>query len=271
VQVRPTIRTAVSFRRLNLADSVWPLKASFDAIFCRNVLIYFDRATQTRVVDRLASHLRPGGYLFLGHSEGFCSLNPDCERVGNTVYRFAQQSATPLHAARNLGQEAHEIVRVSMGLVETGGSQTCLSTTLGSCVSACLYDPEAHVGGMNHFLVAEGRTAAPSARFGQHAMPALLAAVLKRGANRATLRAKAFGGAAGTSSSGAADVARGNVEFVRQFLHAEGIPLVAESLGGSAAREIRFFPDNGRARVRSVSVPGDPDAASIAELGGGAR
>ena len=61
-------RELVAFRELNLIGA-WPMKGRFDVIFCRNVLIYFDKPTQAAVTGRLASHLRPGGYLILGHSE----------------------------------------------------------------------------------------------------------------------------------------------------------------------------------------------------------
>ena len=69
VRIVPELRRLVQFHRLNLMDPVYPYDRSLDVIFCRNVLIYFDKPTQKSVIKRLASHLRPGGYLILGHSE----------------------------------------------------------------------------------------------------------------------------------------------------------------------------------------------------------
>jgi chemotaxis protein methyltransferase CheR len=69
VRVVPELRRTTYFMRMNLMDSVYPVDQDVDIIFCRNVLIYFDKQTQRKVVDRLCSHLRPGGYLMVGHSE----------------------------------------------------------------------------------------------------------------------------------------------------------------------------------------------------------
>ena len=87
VRVRPEVTRLVTFRRINLRDESWPIRATFDAIFCRNVLIYFDRALQRRVVRRLVEYLKPGGYLFLGHSESLLGMGPGLRSVGKTVYQ----------------------------------------------------------------------------------------------------------------------------------------------------------------------------------------
>ncbi len=69
VRIVPELRRSVAFMRMNLMDAVYPVDRDVDVIFCRNVLIYFDKPTQSKVVERLCSHLRPGGYLIVGHSE----------------------------------------------------------------------------------------------------------------------------------------------------------------------------------------------------------
>ena len=69
MRIVPELRRLVQFHRLNLMDPVYPYDRSLDVVFCRNVLIYFDKPTQKTVINRLVSHLRTGGYLILGHSE----------------------------------------------------------------------------------------------------------------------------------------------------------------------------------------------------------
>ncbi len=76
----------VSFQYLNLLDKQWDLEGSFDAIFCRNVMIYFDKATQQTLLNRFISLLKPDGMLFVGHSENVSQLSKDFYLHGHTVY-----------------------------------------------------------------------------------------------------------------------------------------------------------------------------------------
>jgi chemotaxis protein methyltransferase CheR len=80
------IREMVEFQRLNLGDDVYPVKETFDAIFCRNVLIYFDSTSKKRVVDKLVRHLAPQGLLFIGHAENLHSITQGLKSVAPTVY-----------------------------------------------------------------------------------------------------------------------------------------------------------------------------------------
>jgi chemotaxis protein methyltransferase CheR len=89
VRVVPELRAWVKFGRLNLMDADYPVDQDFAAIFCRNVLIYFDKPTQRAVLGRLCQHLRPGGYLFLGHSESLAGMDLPLHPVANTVLRRA--------------------------------------------------------------------------------------------------------------------------------------------------------------------------------------
>ncbi|WP_242095351.1 MULTISPECIES: CheR family methyltransferase [unclassified Sphingomonas] len=86
VRIVPALRSAVGFAPLNLMDDHYPVGAPMDVIFCRNVLIYFDRATQEAVVRRLCACLRPGGHLFLGHSESIAGLDLPVRPVSYTVF-----------------------------------------------------------------------------------------------------------------------------------------------------------------------------------------
>lgn len=88
-QVRPELRAMVTFRRINLVEANLPLSEGlYDAIFCRNVIIYFDRPTQQSLVERLAEHLKPNGYLFTGHSENLFWAREILTPVQPTIYRL---------------------------------------------------------------------------------------------------------------------------------------------------------------------------------------
>jgi len=86
VKVRRELRELVTFRRLNFNDESWPIRSQFDGIFCRNVLIYFNREMQRRILQRLLGFLKPDGVLFLGHSESIFGLVEGLQHLGNTIY-----------------------------------------------------------------------------------------------------------------------------------------------------------------------------------------
>ncbi|MCD9006856.1 chemoreceptor glutamine deamidase CheD [Luteimonas sp. XNQY3] len=127
---------------------------------------------------------------------------------------------------------------------------TALVTVLGSCVAACIRDPLLQLGGMNHFLLPEGTggDGAP-ARYGSYAMEVLINELLKRGANRRRLEAKVFGGANVLKGFTSNPVGTRNAEFVRSYLDAENIPVVAEDLCGIHPRKVWFFPQSGKVMV----------------------
>jgi chemotaxis protein methyltransferase CheR len=88
LRIRPELRTVVTFRRINFVDSAWPIRARFDAVFCRNVIIYFDKQMQRNLIERFTAHLKPHGYLFAGHSENLSWLTDLVAPLRNTVYRL---------------------------------------------------------------------------------------------------------------------------------------------------------------------------------------
>lgn len=87
MRVRPEIQSMIEFRQINLIDRAYPVEASFELIFCRNVLIYFDRDTKAAIIDRLTQHLVPGGLLLLGHAETITGNPRGLEHAGPTAYR----------------------------------------------------------------------------------------------------------------------------------------------------------------------------------------
>ena len=87
VRVVPELRKLINFRRLNFMDDNYGVTEKLDAIFCRNVIIYFDRATQQRILLRLANCLMPGGYMFVGHAETLHDMKLPLKPVAPALYR----------------------------------------------------------------------------------------------------------------------------------------------------------------------------------------
>lgn len=140
-----------------------------------------------------------------------------------------------------------------------------LVTLLGSCVAACLYDPAVGVGGMNHFMLPDAQPARMaasgdgSARYGAHAMELLINDLLKRGARRARLQAKVFGGGNVLRGFTSDPIGTRNARFVLGYLAAESIPVLAQDLGDVYPRKVCFFAQTGRALVRHLPISRDEE------------
>jgi chemotaxis protein CheD len=131
-----------------------------------------------------------------------------------------------------------------------------LVTVLGSCVAACLRDPVARVGGMNHFMlpgasVDESIVSQPT-RYGVYAMELLINDILRRGGKRERLEAKVAGGGNVLKGFGAGTVGERNAAFVTHFLDTEGIPLVGSDLLDLHPRKVYYFPATGRLLVKEL-------------------
>ena len=135
--------------------------------------------------------------------------------------------------------------------VSTAG-QEMVVTVLGSCVSACIWDPHLRIGGMNHFMLPDSGSDVPvdkAMRYGNFAMEELINDVLRRGARREALEIKVFGGGnvlQSMSGGGSVPIGDRNSAFVRRYLDEEGLRIAAEDLGGVHPRRIHFFPRLGK-------------------------
>ena len=130
-------------------------------------------------------------------------------------------------------------------------------TVLGSCVSACIRDRVSGIGGMNHFMLPDGGDGSDplisaSARYGTYAMEVLINELLKAGARRENLEAKVFGGGNVLRGLTALNVGERNAAFVRGYLKAEGIRVLAEDLNDIFPRKVYFFPRTGRVLVKKL-------------------
>jgi chemotaxis protein CheD len=158
-------------------------------------------------------------------------------------------------------------IAIAPGEYVVSNEKVVISTLLGSCVSACLYDPYNRIVGMNHFLLS-GRVygkdtplcATDAGRYGIHSMELLLNEMWRRGARHGNLQAKAFGGASILRAGAACAVnylmiGENNTAFIREFLQNENIPLLTSDLGGAVGRVIHFHSEDFAVYVRKIAAP----------------
>ncbi len=165
-----------------------------------------------------------------------------------------EQLATNVYYDRTFDRDAAKILP---GEYYFTAKDMMIVTVLGSCVSACLRDRVSGVGGMNHFMLPDGGGDADSPisasmRYGTYAMEILINELLKAGARRENLEAKVFGGGNVLRGFVAINVGERNAEFVRHYLRAEGIRIVAEDLNDIHPRKVYFFPRTGKVLVKKL-------------------
>jgi len=145
-------------------------------------------------------------------------------------------------------------------------AEEMIVTILGSCVAACIRDPAARVGGMNHFMLPESQTGewgqtSSSMRYGNFAMERLINDILKLGGRRSHLEIKVFGGA--NVLSNGATIGHKNAEFIEAYLKAEGLPIAARHLYGDHPRRIHYFPSTGKVALLELRRANDLEGVSI--------
>jgi chemotaxis protein CheD len=148
-------------------------------------------------------------------------------------------------------------VKILPGEYYVTRSDEAITTVLGSCISACIRDPVARIGGMNHFMLPEDNSAPEdrgpvrlATRYGSNAMESLINDVLKLGGLRDRLEIKVFGG--GRVLATMTDIGARNITFVRDYLTLEGLRMNAQDVGGEQPRKVVYYPTEGRVRVRKL-------------------
>ncbi len=135
-------------------------------------------------------------------------------------------------------------------------SDECITTVLGSCVSACIRDSRLGIGGMNHFMLPVksghegGSIISDAARYGNFAMEHLINDIIRNGGQRNNLEFKLFGG--GRILQAMMDVGKKNIEFVLEYLETEGFRAIAEDLGDVYPRKVIYYPKTGKVRVKKL-------------------
>ncbi|RKZ92813.1 MAG: chemoreceptor glutamine deamidase CheD [Candidatus Parabeggiatoa sp. nov. 1] len=151
----------------------------------------------------------------------------------------------------------HCIAKILPGEYYVTRHDEILMTVVGSCVAACIRDSISGIGGMNHFMLPhvsidrwEHTSVSAANRYGSFAMEHLINDILKHGGQRQNLEVKLFGG--GRIMRNMANIGQKNIDFVKKYVQAEGLTLLAEDLGDIYPRKILFFPANGRVRVKKL-------------------
>ena len=156
----------------------------------------------------------------------------------------------------------NDAVKVLPGEFFVSDEDMLIVTTLGSCIAACLWDRERHIGGMNHFMLPEG--SGDSGRYGSYAMELLINQMMKRGASRSAMEAKVFGGGAVIASMTSLNVGERNTQFVLEYLRTERIPVVSKDVLDTCARKVCMLPASGKVLVKRLA-PTNPAALAAQE------
>ncbi|WP_280151273.1 chemoreceptor glutamine deamidase CheD [Piscinibacter sp. XHJ-5] len=146
---------------------------------------------------------------------------------------------------------SNDAVKILPGEYFVHHEDILIMTTLGSCIAACLWDRQARIGGMNHFMLPEG--AGDSGRYGSYAMELLINEMMKRGASRGSMEAKVFGGGQVISGMNSMNVGERNTQFVMDYLKTERIPILSKDVMDVYPRKVCFLPASGKAMVKRLA------------------
>jgi len=146
----------------------------------------------------------------------------------------------------------NDAVKILPGEYFVHNEDILIMTTLGSCIAACLWDRNARVGGMNHFMLPEG--SGDSGRYGSYAMELLINEMMKRGASRGSMEAKVFGGGQVISGMNSINVGERNTNFVIEYLKTERIPILSKDVLDVYPRKVCFLPASGKAMVKRLAT-----------------
>lgn len=177
------------------------------------------------------------------------------ERRGMTD-EYHEALATNLYYDRYFDTDAAKLLP---GEYYVTSKDMLLVTVLGSCVAACIRDPQNGIGGMNHFMLPDSRVGendplSRSARYGTYAMEILINHITRMGARRANLEAKVFGGGSVLAGLTMANVGERNAEFVLRFLETAKIRVVARDLVDVYPRKVYYFPKTGKVLVKKLRI-----------------
>jgi len=260
VRITPELRSFVRFRKLNFMNRNFGLRESMDIIFCRNVIIYFDRPTQEVVLDRICSYLNPGGYLFTGHSETLNGMNLPLVPVSHTVYRQADTADL---------DPALPVIYLKPAELCVTDKPSVVRTVLGSCLAVTMFNRRLGVSAICHALLPQHALKEPSnnarsekLKYVDYVIPKMVARMKSYDIKLEEIEVKLFGGA-GMMNDQAEQVknqpvGKLNIDTAIKVLEAEGLKLKTSDVGGTFGRKLFFYTHTGEVllkRLKSGVLP----------------
>jgi chemotaxis protein methyltransferase CheR len=260
VRIVPQLRSLVRFRYLNLAKTDFDFRETLDIIFCRNVIIYFDRPTQEAVLSRICHHLIPGGYLFTGHSETLNGMRLPLVAVSHTVYQQAVMTDRETELP---------IVYLKPAEMYVADRPTIVRTVLGSCLAVTMFNQRLKIAAICHALLPHPAGATPCSKENRTnvlkyidcVIPEMVMRLKQYGIASEEIEVKIFGGAdmlsAESSPASKQQVGRLNVKTALRVIEAEGLQVKNSDVGGLKGRKIFFYTHTGEVllkRLRSEAL-----------------
>ena len=261
VRVAPEIRAHVKFRHLNLVKNDFQLREKMDIIFCRNVIIYFNRETQEKVVSQLCHHLLAGGYLFTGHSETLNGLLLPLKPVAHTVYQKESGPRVPKELS---------IITLKPAEMLISERPTIVRTVLGSCVAVTMFNRRLGISAICHALLPERseesgddvqETTNPY-KYVNSVIPLMVKRLRDYGVQLQELEVKVFGGAdtlrSETEGSSLHPVGKSNINAVFRALKVQNLRLTTSDVGGVFGRKILFYTHSGEVLLKRIKSRTEP-------------
>jgi chemotaxis protein methyltransferase CheR len=255
VRIVPELRARIRFRRLNFMDRTFGLRELMDMVFCRNVIIYFDRPTQEGVLTRICNHLRPGGYLFTGHSETLNGMKLPLTPVSHTVYRHIDAYATE--------KQELPIIYLKPAEICITDKPSVVRTVLGSCLAITMFHPSG-IAAICHALLPEpdqhdAKEDAPfnPLKYVTLVIPEMIAKLKEYGIKIEELEVKMFGGADMLTSREDLGknqaVGRLNSRKALMVLESHGLKVRVSDVGGTLGRKIFFYTHTGEVLLKRLA------------------
>jgi len=254
VRIVPELRSLVTFRRLNLMAQDFGMREAMDVIFCRNVLIYFDKATQEIVLDRLCRYLKPGGYLFIGHSETLHGFDLPLHPVARAVYK---------KIVKTYADAELPLIHLNPGELLVSEKPAIVRTVLGSCIAVTMFNHRLKIAAICHALLPqcqetkmEAEREAERWKYVDAVIPDMIQKMRKYGIEPKEIEVKIFGGADVLSSTGGGNnnptVGSANIAMAQHLIEAERLRLKVSDVGGTRGRKIFFYTYTGEVLVKRL-------------------
>jgi chemotaxis receptor (MCP) glutamine deamidase CheD len=254
IRISPQLRASVRFRRLNFMNRNFGLREQMDIIFCRNVIIYFDRPTQEAVLNRICSYLNPGGYLFTGHSETLNGMNLPLVPVSHTVYK---------QISRDTGNPGIPVMYLKPAELYVTDKPTIVRTVLGSCLAVTMFNQRLGVSAICHALLPQqdlkessNNHLSEKLKYVDYVIPKMLARIKSYNIKTEEIEVKLFGGAdmLNVQAEKAKNwpVGKLNIETAIKILEAEGLQPKTSDVGGTIGRKIFFYTHTGEVLLKRL-------------------